>query len=741
MKKSIKFIALFVVVALTLLVGVACKGDPNENAPKSDLILDVGDVVNIKPDEGFYAEYSYSSSNEDVATVSENGILRALSEGSAIITAKRGEIIVFEYTLSVVDSGYVAPTKGDESSYLVVFDTYESTMFVGGTLEIGTEVYKDGYKVDENVVFSVDDSTIVRIDDVDSGVKLTALKTGETIVKGKIGGFIAQCTIKVYGVNSRPIEKPVITNLSTDELAWSAVEHASSYKVSLNGGATWTETTQTSIEITQAVNPLQIRVMAKGESYNYQDSLNATISLDMFAIMDGRGVKLCVDKTVSGSDNDKLREADLTLNVITKEGEYEVSNEFVTWSISDSTIASLDGNKITPVKVGKAEVSANLLGGIIRSEVSVGTPISTKEDMDALGFSVRDDNNARWLSSARYILTNDIDYSSGGLAEWHERYLVPIAPQLVNDGASDKPLVETASWGIFGPNINVIGKVDSKGVQNNGIFYGSFDGNGYAIKNAVIPMGISGQTYNYRFVGSQNFIGCLAYGAELKNIAFIGLEYENPALITSDNPYYKTTNPNFIGTAFEGTGYDYTKYGTYSYWNGFSLRAGLVGQVANATIENVYVETKIRSVTWARASVAGGMLVSQISADAINHPDIPDSQEIRTTIKGCVVKTVYDTDSTTNAWYSCVGKEDTDVGLVRPVGSLVGYSSTGLTSTVSNCYVISSGTNAVSEEHLFAYNDESLAGENLGLYETKDELFSAQAQLMNKYYIWNRLNG
>ncbi len=737
MKNFVKYILLFVIIASVLVVGVACS-NPDANTLKTDLTLTVGDSVLVQANEGFYYDYVYASSDESVATISSKGSLKALKAGTAIITAKRGEIVVYEYSLTVVKSDYVAPeAEVIAPVYRVVLDKYDTVIYLGGTNEIKASVYKNEYLVDESVVYSIADEEIATIEAIEGGVKVKAVKSGITTLSAKIGGFEAKCVIKIYATDVEVLPTPVITGLTEDSLEWNAVEGAELYKISLNGGAKWTETDKTSIALTSAVNPFQIRIIADSTGVTRAESNVATVSSDMIKITDGRGIKLLTDTTVAGNPNDKGRSKELSLNVVTSKGDYTVSDEFVSWTVADKSIAAIDGKTVTPVKVGKTEVTAKLIGGIVREEISVGTPISSKEDMDALAFAVRDGDNSKWLAGRRYILTNDIDYSNGGTAAWHERYLAPIAPQRSDDGATGVPYAESCSWGIFGPNINKSG-VDANGVTNNTLFYASLDGAGYAIKNAVIPMGISGQILNYKYVASQNFIGSLAYGGELKNIAFIGLEYENPALITSDNPYYKSTNPAYAGTAFEGTGFDYKNYGTYSYWSGISLKAGLIGQATNAIIENVYVETKIRTTTWARATCAGGMLVAQVYADLLNHPDVPDNQEIRTRIRGCVVKATYDRNEATNAWSRWMGQVD---NLLKPVGSLVGNLKTGLSSTVSQCYVISGGEDAIPSDYMIAFSDNEARGDDIATYAQKSELFNQKADLAKEYYIWDRIGG
>ena len=747
MRKNVKFltILLLFIMSVMLTVAAACSSKtPPANEviePTNDAItLEVGDSVSVKPNEKLSYLYTYSSSDETVATVSKSGVIKALKEGNISVYVKDGDSTLVIYEVKVTKTTYVAPEIPEEPiSYRLAVSNTKTIIYLGGSVKIDVNVFKDDYLTDETAVYTSADNKIVTVEPVSGGVEIIAVASGKTTVSAKIGGFEAEIDVTVYPVNVKSLETPTITSFANDAFGWTSVAGAGSYNLSIDGGENWEEVKETTYRYSEDINPLNIRVVALPTSVNNAESKPASISIDNFMIAEGKGIKLLEELTVAGNVNNTGREAVLEVYLNLGGLKTKVADKFVSFSIEKTEIAKLEGNKAIPVSRGETTISAQIGGYVLKTEIAVGTPIASKADLDALAFANRDGNNALWHVGTRYILANDIDYSNGGTAAWHERYLAPIAAvRSYTDGALGRDGLE---WGIFGPNLNrtgnELGAIDSHGKRNNGMFYGTIDGNGYAIKNAVIPMGIAFQTAPYTFVTGQNFIGRLAYTGTLKNIAFINLEYETPLQITSENPYYLPSN---LPARVYADGKTIESYGVYQHYaRGVSLRAGLVGFLQNGIIENVYLDAKIRNCVWAYYSdYSNGMLVACIDEDVIGHPDVSDWLEVRSQVKGCLVKTEYDTNTETNPWADYVGQVK---DLSKPNGVFAGYSKTRLNSTVNDCFAISSGKGKVAENTLVAGSTGGEKGTNLGLYESYEELLAAQGNLAKKYYIWNRVNG
>ena len=133
MKRLLPFLAL---AAVTVLSVFSCQQDPEEirvssiSLSKSTLELTVGDQASldatISPDNATNKKISWNSSKESVATVTPDGIVEAVSAGTAFITARsedsgvnaKCEITVKEKVISVtrifLNKTSLSLTEGDE---------------------------------------------------------------------------------------------------------------------------------------------------------------------------------------------------------------------------------------------------------------------------------------------------------------------------------------------------------------------------------------------------------------------------------------------------------------------------------------------------------------------------------------------------------------------------------------------------------------------------------------------------
>ncbi len=735
MKKFLKAIALFTIIAVMLVVSVACDDGNKDNYHKESITLEVGDTSFVQASEGTWAEYVYASSDDTVVSVSDKGVMSALKEGTAVITAKRGDVVVYEYTVTVIASTYVAPPVVDNTSYRIVLGKYESTIYLGGSTDITYAVYKNDTLVDETPTFALSSDGVVEIEPVTSGVRVKAKTAGTVTLTVKIGGFEAPCAINVYDSGVEYLTVPTVTKATATELGWNTVSNAGSYRVSLNGGANWTEVQTTSYAVTTDYNPLQVRVQAlPAPNTNYARSNSGVLSSANLVVGNGKETKVLFNKTVAGNDNTIKANVDLELYYELNGDRFKIADKFVTWNVENTDVVTISGKTVAAVALGKTKASAKIIGGQVSGDIVVGIPVSSKADLDAIAFGQRNGDNTVWQKNKNYVLTGDIDYWS---VNWHERYLAPIAMKTSQSGAAAPNVGVGSTWqfGIYGAKMNLAGSAnkDANGVISNGIFYATLDGDGYAIKNAVIPCGsvvgdFGGATF---MTGFNNFIGTMAYGGTLKNLAFLDLTFETPEQAAADPFMYNVaTNPYLSETPFASTGIDIGKYS-----GKFSFGTALIGNASNAKVENVYVEAKMDFSTY-HPVAANGLIVGSIGADDARYDGV------KTEIKGCVVKTAY----SQNAYYSF------DLG----AGALVGLNNTGLNTTVSHCFVITqaeAGYSAITEKRLFVYPDTARAnnigvsnlanhtptGTNIAIYGTKAELLSYQSALIKEYDIWNRI--
>ena len=157
----------------------------------------------------------YKSSKPAVATVSETGLVKAISAGEVVITATAGTKSK-TVTLTVKAAEVIIP---DVTSIVLTFP--ELTVEKGATLQALTKVLPA--LAVQTVVYSSSDSSIATISE--SGL-LTALKAGEvTITATAVGGLTSEVTIEVT-------DSSVI---SIENLKSRINQIANSYNTSLTG--------------------------------------------------------------------------------------------------------------------------------------------------------------------------------------------------------------------------------------------------------------------------------------------------------------------------------------------------------------------------------------------------------------------------------------------------------------------------------------------------------------------------
>gem|GEM_PF-1101679 len=184
---------------------------------QTSLTLEVGTsetlIATIEPEDATNQNIIWSSSDEDVAIVSEDGVVTAIMDGEAIITVttEDGE---FTATCEVIVSIATIPVTG------ISLDQTSLTLEAGASETlIATIVPEDA--TNQNVIWSSSDEDVAIVSE--DGV-VTAIMEGEAIitVTTEDGEFTADCTIFTYWTgsyivsNSTQWEK-IINFISNDE--------------------------------------------------------------------------------------------------------------------------------------------------------------------------------------------------------------------------------------------------------------------------------------------------------------------------------------------------------------------------------------------------------------------------------------------------------------------------------------------------------------------------------------------
>lgn len=149
--------------------------------------LTVGSTVKLTASGG-ESIVSFSSSNEAVATVSADGTVKAVGEGSAVVTAKAGDLTA---SCSVAVKG-TEQTKEPED--LSIYSVYGESVVTDVTIELGNPAPMKVQGTESAVTWSIADTSIAT---VDSSGMVTGVAVGETTLTATVDGQTLTCTIRI----------------------------------------------------------------------------------------------------------------------------------------------------------------------------------------------------------------------------------------------------------------------------------------------------------------------------------------------------------------------------------------------------------------------------------------------------------------------------------------------------------------------------------------------------------------
>ncbi|MDE5839826.1 MAG: Ig-like domain-containing protein, partial [Muribaculaceae bacterium] len=189
-------------------------------------------TATVLPDDATEPAVSWSSDNEKVATVDEEGTVTAIAPGTAVITATAGEVSA---TCTVTVK--LKPVKVES----IVFKKDVVTLTVGTETTLGYTINPQN-ATDKTVTWACSDSEIATV----VNGKVTALKVGKVTVTATAGEKSDTCVVKCYPKkgdatwsgditisDAVDITNYVVGKKTADE-AWDAEEWLEFYKKGAN---------------------------------------------------------------------------------------------------------------------------------------------------------------------------------------------------------------------------------------------------------------------------------------------------------------------------------------------------------------------------------------------------------------------------------------------------------------------------------------------------------------------------
>lgn len=342
--------------------------------------LYVGDetklIAQVLPEDALNKGVIWESSNPEIIEIADDGSIKAMTYGTAIITATTvdGEfkasctINVYEHTTGIEMNDYIS---------ISIDDTYTLNAH---TLPLSTS--------DERITFSSSNSDIASVND--QGIVIARKKGTCTITATSVdGGYTATCEVIVtQPAEAVTLEKHSLTLKvgDTDQLFAQITPATADNKV-----IDWSSSDEEVVSVDASGN---IVALKPGEAWV------KAVSNDNAAAKDS--CKVTVTQSVSGitlaQDNYTLLSLDETVQIEATVLPADATNKDIRWSSSNENVCVVNDGKVTPTGYGMAIVMASTIEG----GYSASCIVKVLEMGDANGDCVIDKADAEEV--AYYIL-------------------------------------------------------------------------------------------------------------------------------------------------------------------------------------------------------------------------------------------------------------------------------------------------------------------------------------------------
>ena len=369
---------------------------------ETSLSLTAGDsatlTATVEPENATDKTVTWTSSNTGVATV-ENGIVKAVSAGTAVITAKAGDKTA-ECTVTVKAS---EPEDVEVSSITLSETALSLTAGDSATL---TATVAPENATDKTVTWTSSNTGVAT---VENGT-VKAVSAGTTVITAKAGDKTAECTVTVKAPEPETVEATGIT-LSRTALSLKAGASAALTATVAPANATDKTVTWTSSNTRVAtVTNGTVKAVANGTATITAATKNGKrATCTVTVTTDTTGVKLSRTSATVGKGS--------TLSLTATVSPASASDTSLTWTSSNKKVATVDKNgKVKGIKKGTATITVKTANGqtaeckITVSEVTLNAksfPLQVRKSTTALEATVsaRGDSVKSWKSSNTKIAT------------------------------------------------------------------------------------------------------------------------------------------------------------------------------------------------------------------------------------------------------------------------------------------------------------------------------------------------
>ncbi len=338
-------------------------------------------VATISPNDADEKTVEWTTSNASIATVA-NGVVTAVAEGTATITAKAGGKSA---TCAVSVKKAIVPVTS------VSLNKTQLSLKKGES-ELLTATVKPDNATDKSVTWSSSDETVAS---VTQNGRVTALKSGSVSITAKAGEKSASCEVKI----TTPVEEVALdrTSVSLEEGQTTTLVATISPNDADDKTVVWTTS---NASVATVANGL-VTAVAEG---------TATIT----AKAGGKSAPcaISVKKAVVSVTSVTLNKSSLALTkgksetLIATINPENATDKTITWTSSDATVASVTQNgHVTALKTGRATITAKAGEKSASCDVTITTPVESIS-LDRASVSLEEGQSTTLVAT---ISPNDAD--------------------------------------------------------------------------------------------------------------------------------------------------------------------------------------------------------------------------------------------------------------------------------------------------------------------------------------------
>ena len=299
-------------------------------------------TATVKPDDATNKTVTWSSNNETVATVDNNGKVTAKAAGEATITAKAGDKTA---------TCTVTVTKADVAVESVTLDQSSLELIAGKEATLTATVKPDN-ATNRTVAW---ESNATNVATVDNNGKVTAKAAGEAIITAKVGDKQATCNVKVtaadVAVESVTLNQSSLELVAGKEATLTATvkpDNATNRTVAWESDATNVATVDNSGKVT-AVSEGTATITAKAGEQTATCKITVTKA----------DVKV-TQITISGKNTLNVNE---TTTLIANVQPGDATNKTVVWTSENPDVVKVENGKVTALMPGQAVIKATAQDG------------------------------------------------------------------------------------------------------------------------------------------------------------------------------------------------------------------------------------------------------------------------------------------------------------------------------------------------------------------------------------------